>query len=296
MGLLSRQLETNHLIFQHNRPHDPFGRKIYHRLFDANDQIVGIPDDASNSRDIAAMKIIVISLKHQLMRRELMSSALVAIDMKFEYFDAVDAKLQEHKSWPQYNPHLALRHFGAPLADAEIACFASHYSVWQRCVATGLPVCIMEDDLAFSPQFPTAFALAAEAIGRHDLIRLSGLRKEPHRTLEPLEPPYSLIRFLRGPVGAQCYCLSPKGAAALIAGANAWIEPADLYLDKFWQHGLASKAIYPFEVREIDRATLPSSIGARSQKRTGWRKLRREISRQKQALARLAYNLRHWPR
>jgi glycosyl transferase family 25 len=105
---------------------------------------------------------------------------------------------------------------------------------------------------------------------------------------------HRLVRFLQGPVGAQCYALSPGGAAALLRKAERWIEPVDLYLDAFWRHGLACKAILPFEAAERPRtAANRSTIGDRKQKRTGLAKLAREGTRLSEMLARLGYNLTH---
>ena len=99
--------------------------------------------------------------------------------------------------------------------------------------------------------------------------------------------------YLRGPAGAQCYSLSPAAAAALLAGADRWLEPVDLYMDRFWEHGVACKALMPYQAFEMDQTVMPSSIGARAFHRRGIAKWRREFNRAWDDAARFAYNLTH---
>lgn len=57
------------------------------------------------------------------------------------------------------------------------------------------------------------------------------------------------MRYRKGPVGTQCYALSPAGAQALLRHADTWLEPVDRYIDRFWLHGIQSYALHPFAVR-----------------------------------------------
>jgi glycosyl transferase, family 25 len=205
--------------------------------------------------------------------------------ISYSFFDAVDALAGEHVSVSRYNEEKALRTFGAPLRSGEIACFASHYQLWERCRDEGIALAIMEDDVIVAPLFREALRLAGELVRTHRFIRLAGQKQRPFRPIRRLAPPFQLVSFLSGPEGLQCYCISPDGAKALLAGAREWIQPVDLYIDSAWKHGLAPKAIVPFQAEEIDRGIVPSMIGDRQHRRTGLRKVQREVSRLRDKLA-----------
>ncbi|MCX5517082.1 glycosyltransferase family 25 protein [Kaistia defluvii] len=242
------------------------------------------------------LSVLVISLARMKGRRQLVAEQFRSLEIDYEFLDAIDASRDQHVPVSRYDEPGTLARFGAPLTPAEIACYASHYAAWQICAAGSEPMAICEDDLLLAPGFADALALAAANIDQHKLIRLFGKHRRRTRTLKALTSRYTLVRFLQGPIGGQCYCLSPTGAAALVAHAERWVEPVDQYIDRFWVHGLASNAILPYEVEEMDRTKIEGAIGERRQRRTGIAKLRREGTRQADVIARLIYNVRHWPR
>lgn len=241
------------------------------------------------------MKSIVISLPRITERRQLITEGFTGLGIEFEFLNAFDARNNEHVPISRYDEAACLANFGLPLTAPEIACYASHYSAWKLCAARGQPVAIYEDDVLLSPAFPNVLALAERLIDKHHFIRLFGKHARKFRLVEQTTPTHALVRYLQGPIGAQCYCLSPPGAAALLAKADRWTEPLDQYIDRFWIHGLPSKAIVPFELQEMDRQKITGAIGDRTKRRQGMAKLRREIARQKNVLARNLYNVIHWP-
>ena len=241
------------------------------------------------------MKSVVISLARMTERRSLIARQFEAMGLGFDFLDAVDASQNEHIRLSRYDEGAAMARYGAPLTAAEIGCFASHYSAWQLCVERDESLAIFEDDVLLGSRFPQVLALAASRIDQHRLIRLFGKHNRRTRHLETLSAGYTLVRFQQGPIGTQSYCVSPDGARALLSKATLWNEPVDHYLDRFWLHRVASKAIVPYELEEMSRDILVGAIGARSHRRTGMAKFRRELSRQTDVMARLIYNIRHWP-
>jgi len=241
------------------------------------------------------MRSIVISLARMTQRRAQIEDQFGALGLGFDFLDAIDARQSGHIPISRYDEAASLARYGAPLKPAEIGCYASHYAAWQLCLERNEPLAIFEDDVVLHPRFGQALELAASNIEQHQLIRLFGKHARKTRHLEQLTSDYSLVRFLHGPIGTQSYCLSPAGAAALIAHAERWCEPVDHYLDRFWLHGLASNAILPYQVEEMDRTKIEGAIGERRQRRRGLAKFRREWTRQTDVVARWIYNLRHWP-
>lgn len=239
------------------------------------------------------MLSFVVNLERSFERRSRIMANLRSLDVDFEIFRAVDGALGEHRAFRQYDEADCIRYFGSPLLPAEVGCFASHYLLWQRCVGENRPIAIMEDDVELQPGFPEALRLAASQVDQYRFIRLAGLVERPYHVIRVFNGSRKLVRFLQGPQGCQCYCLSPDGAAALLAAAEQWVEPVDLFIDRFWVHGVASMALLPFEVLHSDMAVATSTIGSRQQKRTGINKLRREWYRMRDTIARQMYNIRN---
>ena len=239
------------------------------------------------------MRVFVLTLERMKARQERIAANLTELGVAFDFFKGVDASLGEHLSISRYDEAESLRIYAVPLLPGEIGCFASHHLLWQRCVESGEPIVVMEDDVTALPAFPEALAFAAGRIARHRFLRLAALHEDrPFRLLEE-NGPWKVVRFLRGPVGAQCYCLSPEGASALLARAQPWIEPVDAYIDAFWRHGVESKAILPFAARTLDRRKATSTVGRQHKRVQGTAKFRRERTRLFQAAARALYNFRH---
>ncbi len=159
------------------------------------------------------MQLFIVSLARSKTRRTKVLRNYFG-DIQHQFFDAFDAATGGHDDISRYDEVAAIRHFGLPLAPGEVACFASHYALWQHCVSIGQPIAIMEDDVVLSAGFAEAFDLAQKNIEACRFIRLAGLKKRPFSLVRKLNEHYDLVRFKQGPTGTQCYCLSPEGAAA----------------------------------------------------------------------------------
>jgi glycosyl transferase family 25 len=222
-----------------------------------------------------------------------MKRQLDALDTAHSFFDAVDASKGEHLSVSRYAPRRAVwlrqRHMGA----GEIGCFASHYLLWQRCASGTEPMIVMEDDVAIDAGFPDVVALVEASIAHSGFIRLAGLNKVAEVTIRPLGGSYRLVRFLKGPAGTQCYAISPEAARKLLAKADAWIEPVDDYLDRFWTHGVQSMAILPFRIHhDVEEQSMIADARAHRQ-RSLVGSVGRTVSRLYASLARRLSNIRH---
>jgi glycosyl transferase family 25 len=242
------------------------------------------------------VKIFVISLARLPERLAFMRVGLERLGIAYEIFQAVDGLRGEHEKISRYDEQGCLRRFGAPLTPGEIGCFASHFLLWQRCEQLREPITIIEDDVLLSPAFVDVLVLAAARIMEHRFIRLATWFERPERPfriIEVIGEHRRLVRFLRGPGGTQCYCLSPDGAAALLASSQRWIEPVDQHIDRFWKHGVESKALLPFEAWEVEPTSLPQGIGDRRYCRKGFAKLSREWGRISDTAARTIYSLTH---
>jgi len=66
---------------------------------------------------------------------------------------------------------------------------------------------------------------------------------------------YSIHRYAKGHMGTQGYYLSPRAAGRLVAYAQNWYLPIDLYMDAFCTHDVESLGVNPALVVRRDAMT-----------------------------------------
>ena len=110
-----------------------------------------------------------------------------------------------------------------PLKKVEMACFLSHYKLWQTCVDLGEPIIILEDDVLLSDDFPDLL---------NDLAKLNGVDyvnlevcAPRHKILgsQPIasyHDKYSVLPLHLDKHGMGGYVLYPTGAIKLIEKLN----------------------------------------------------------------------------
>jgi glycosyl transferase family 25 len=208
------------------------------------------------------LKITVINLARSKDRRELIQSNLTRLGLEFEFFTAIDASCGEHERISRYDETLAWRELDRPLHPGEIACFASHYVLWQRCVAAQETYVVMEDDIVVDEGFTQALAVSLELLSAFPLIRLSLTREASEsKPIMSLPHDFELVSLARHSFGTQCYILSPIGAQVLIEHAVTWPVPVDVFFDRPELNGLGNYGLRPYFVRHADQTTYPSLIG-----------------------------------
>lgn len=239
------------------------------------------------------MQTIVISLERSQARRAAMAEQLTAAAMPFAFFPAVDGQ-GSTESAVRYDEGGCLAFLGRPLSPGEIGCFMSHYLVWQECVAAGVPLLVMEDDVVLSPSAARGVAACERLLPSVGLIRLSALRERRGRYVAT-DDGFTLLRFARRLVGLQCYALTPGAAQRLLAFGERWVEPVDEFVDRFWVHGIDIYGLQPY-IAHHRTAESGSEIGAavRSGRLRGARKMRRELVRIGEGARRESANLRAW--
>lgn len=210
--------------------------------------------------DPAKLPIFVISLRRSTERRALMAQQFARLNLSFSFFDAIDAQRSEHPLQRQYRAQHSLMRKGRPLSAGEVACYASHYQLWQWCLDHQQAVIIMEDDIALDQHLPQALASVStqiESCGYIRLARLFDVKKQP---LTPIDERYTLYKYFGKPSGAQCYALHPTAARKLLQHSRRIILPVDDFMDQEWRHGVAAIGVEPTPIAITD---LPSDIGLR---------------------------------
>lgn len=191
------------------------------------------------------MKIYVLNLARSQDRREHMERELGRLSLGYEIFDAIDGSKGEHLRFPNYSRDECLRRWRRPMTAGEVACFASHYLLWQQCVASHEPVVVIEDDASVSEQLMEILRILPK-LERYGYCRLSTIVSGKCEIIDAhFASGARLVRYLGEPQGTQCYVVFPRAAAKLISFAETWTQPVDNYLDSFWEHGVTSLGIDP---------------------------------------------------
>lgn len=193
-------------------------------------------------------RVVVISLRDALLRRDSISEQLKRFSIGFEFFDAVDGRAIN--SFPcEYDSGSRIRVYGYDLSLGEIGCFLSHRNLWRRCQETKTPHLIMEDDIELGDNFQEAFDAISRIRKPFELLRLSGLteRVKSQILIERIGP-WSVVEELKDPGGSGAYLLFPSGARKLLAESSRFHEPIDNFLERRWLTRLDSLALRPYPV------------------------------------------------
>lgn len=196
------------------------------------------------------MKLYVISLPDADERRERASTQLADAGLSFEFFDALRGEQAlESGYFDRCDEEEWLLNTGHPMCLGEVGCFASHRSVWQKCVDLGEPVMIMEDDFKLLPDFAGAVRQVAENIEEYGFIRLqTETRARKHRV--GARGDFTLWRYTRVPHSCMCNTMTPEVAQSLVDQTREIYEPVDVFIKKFWAHGHTIYGLTPYTVTE----------------------------------------------
>ena len=214
------------------------------------------------------MDIFVISLRSALARRAHVASEMAAAGLRFQFFDAIDARSEPERhfvatSVPQYKIN-ARR---APL-PGEIACYASHRAVWRHCVELAAPIVVLEDDFRLLPGFASALPRLEGLTREFGFVRIQSLERGRRRFTPKVvrnDSGLSLHYLEDVPLCMLAYSIDPSAAAALIESSAYLTAPVDKFMQRTWEHCVPLFGIAP---QLVDTATLSgqSTIGDRSRK------------------------------
>ncbi len=230
----------------------------------------------------ATVKIFVISLPDAGARRERAARQLGAVGLDFEFFDAMRGEpVLAQGYFDRCDEEEWLLNTGHPMSLGEVGCFASHRSMWQKCVALGEPIMIMEDDFELLPGFAGAVEQVAETIADCGFIRLQA-ESRARKQRVAARGDYTLWRYTRVPHSCMCNTMTPEVARNLIEQTRAIYEPVDVFIKKFWVHGQAIYGLTPYTVTESTlsqetyiqhREKVPKGIGRSTRRflrKCGW--------------------------
>lgn len=228
------------------------------------------------------MKIFVISLKRSPERRENIKKQLDALGLEFEFFDAVDGRAEPpHPLFTKYDyfKRLWLTNGRMP-SKGEMGCYASHYLVWQKCVASGESILVIEDDSYVKPVIVDLLPHIEDKVEQYGFLRLEPETTKCNLFMKEECNTYSISFMDNNFGGTRSYAISPQAAQKLLNGSERWCMPVDNYIGSLYLHGMPSYQMYPTIIPTLEEH--PEEFGTTIQlgeeeKAKWYRKISREI-------------------
>ena len=188
------------------------------------------------------MKIIVISLKDATERRQHIGAQLDSLGLSHEFFDACRGDDGHEPFFASYAPSIYMLHSRRAALPGEIGCFASHLSLWKRCVEINEPIVILEDDSSLNPSMPNAVNTAEKIIDTCGYIRLEANKQSRqlfkfsrYQEIGSLDN-YQISYLSRIALCSTGYAISPAAARNLAESCTALLCPSDKYIQCVWHH------------------------------------------------------------
>lgn len=194
-------------------------------------------------------KIMVISVPTARERREAFEKSITGMPPRWDYFDAF-SNLSPSLI---YTADAALRKSANVLNKAELGCYSSHYSLWRWLLDSDYSqIIIFEDDVVVDwPFIEKLQRIDFASQGIHYLRLFTKIPARWRYVKTPFFDKYHhLIRFTNFALGSQAYILTREGARILIEHGQRLDCAVDVFMDRYWQHGLPNLALYPFHVFE----------------------------------------------
>lgn len=206
------------------------------------------------------LKTRVISLSHCVDRRERMRQQLDSIEIEFTFFDAVDGTQTNFPLADKRNDALTIKRLGYTLSDSELACYASHYLLWQECITENRALLVLEDNAQLQSNFRQVYARLPDLAEQYAFLKLSCIFESRNRAVAQVAHNLNIVRYFGTLYGTSCYLLTPSAARIFIARSKHFTQAVDNFMERPWLGGVPCYALLPWPTV---RSEAPSVIGDR---------------------------------
>jgi len=237
------------------------------------------------------MKIYVINLRRSADRRSSIRAQLDPLGVDYQFFNAISGD-RGYEHFEAYDDQQFLLNMGREARVGEIGSYASHRSLWKRCVSDGEPIVIMEDDAEIQTNFLDALGEVERLIPVYGFIRMES--DGPNRNARPVPVEraghFTLYYYQRCPYGALCYAMSPGAAASFVDKSRVLTGSVDWFIRRAWEHGQPLFAMSPYSVQGSALRELPT-ISERGKGSYGiGLRARRQLNKLKGRIGRARFN------
>jgi glycosyl transferase family 25 len=218
-----------------------------------------------------AFSTFVISLERATDRRAHMQGLLGAINHQAEFMPAVDGRAISAADRARYDSVKARRDYRCEMSDAEIACYLSHYRIYERMCREGIDMAlILEDDIQVAPDLlEVVRGLAAHRDPPWSVVRLQSARPKLHRPTRAKDMGVALgtvadrtiYRLRTHVLGGCAYLIRREAAEIMLSYGSRITRPIDQTLDRYWENKILPYVVRPFPVWQHPDFT--SEIGMR---------------------------------
>ncbi|AQP34983.1 glycosyltransferase family 25 protein [Vibrio anguillarum] len=195
------------------------------------------------------MKIYVINLPSSVDRRQQILEAFNHIDVKFEFFEAVDGRKglpDDLIGLPDDKHRILFR--SRPLSPGERGCYASHYKLWQKCVELDKPILILEDDCLPTEHFKEILeSLPTLHQQGYEYLRVESQHQE-FKQIDSYKD-LKVVLWKDNRAGTRGYSISPEGAKKLLKHSDRWLCAVDNYIGESYRTKLLCVGIQPYAVK-----------------------------------------------
>ena len=198
------------------------------------------------------LPIFVISLARAESRRAAMRARLDKAGLRYEIVDAVDgAQLDITPYIYRFNQRKFNRKFGRDMTPREVACYLSHYQLWER-IAAAKNHCalVLEDDADWHEDLATICEEIDNLPWPWGVVLLSARQgKVSGRVLEPhIGDNRRLILPDRRIATAAGYLISQWAARALLEHCREISAPLDIAYGEWWRSEVPFYVVSPSPV------------------------------------------------
>ena len=211
-------------------------------------------------------------------------------EQAIHFFKAINGKENpNHPLFQRYNEKKRLNVKGYPLTRNQLGCYASHYSMWEKCIELDSPIIVLEDDAKFKDNFLDVLDFINSEKNTFEFFWLQPDRLKNKRKLVA---DFGHFSVYQGFIGATGYYLTPKAAKKFLAQSQEWYLTVDVTMDRFFENKVPPYAIVPFCL-EADYEIESTIFEKQKKVKTLKTVIARELFNISTSIKRNIYNLLH---
>lgn len=202
------------------------------------------------------MKIFIINLERSVDRKEHMLKEIEKLKgdkdfqkYEFIFFKAIEPGTKEFIEFKNmyFSPYTCYMFHGRVINDNEVACYASHFSLWQKCKELNEPIIVLEDDIIIESNFFSALKDIQDS--KFDFVRLCYSNRGRDKFVKQIGNSH-FYYTTKNVSSTQGYYITPLAARAFCACKCE--EPVDIFMEFTSKHKVDNIIYKPFCIRSSE--------------------------------------------